>query len=87
MRECNSNWTNNLSAQLKIESPKVHEDQYAWALRLIFLIERADKMDAMKSGLSQDDYDSMPKNTILIFLPGIHEIRTMFNMLKEWVPL
>lgn len=54
---------------------------YRAALRLIIFFERWDRMNC---GSDTKTYESGPKPTVLVFLPGIFEIRQMYHRLEEW---
>lgn len=36
------------------------------------------------SGIDLETYNKQPKPTVLIFLPGIYEIRQMYQRLEDW---
>lgn len=76
------NYRNNMN--LDLGRPKIFEDQYTWALRLICLFERMDSIEWSASGKPIDEYESGPKPTVLVFLPGINEIMLMYRVLEEW---
>lgn len=64
-----------------ITEPDISEQMYRAALRLIIFFERWDRMN---SGSDIKAYESGPKPTVLVFLPGIFEIRQMYHRLEEW---
>lgn len=64
--------------------PKIHDEVYNWALRLIILFERLDRNDSKYAHVDEKVYENGPKPTVLIFLPGINEINTMYRYLEEW---
>lgn len=57
---------------------------YIWALKLIVCFERFDVEDSRTLGISNEVYKREPKPTVLIFLPGINEIREMYRTLEQW---
>lgn len=67
--------------QPRLDFPRVSEEMYKWAIRLIMLFERKDKLE---NTLPAEEYERNPKPTVLIFLPGIFEIEEMYNMLEKW---
>lgn len=54
------------------------------ALRLIVFFERIDRMHSKLEGINDETYETNPKPTVLIFLPGIYEIKQMYQRLEEW---
>lgn len=64
-----------------ITEPDISEQMYRAALRLIIFFERWDRMNC---GSDTKTYESGPKPTVLVFLPGIFEIRQMYHRLEEW---
>lgn len=57
------------------------------AERLVAYFERLDIMEARASKMSMDAYNKGPKPTVLIFLPGIYEIKQMYERLERWTQL
>lgn len=57
---------------------------YRAALRLIVFFERIDRMHSEAAGVDTDTYEKNPKPTVLVFLPGIFEIKQMYQRLEEW---
>lgn len=64
--------------------PEISEQMYRCALRLIALFERVDRIHSEIDGIDSRTYEKSPKPTILIFLPGIFEIKQMYQRLEEW---
>lgn len=60
---------------------------YRCALRLIVFFERIDKIHSESEGIDPETYEKNPKPTVLIFLPGIFEIKQMYQRLDEWAVL
>lgn len=83
-KENDPDYCSNISQQLSVAKPKVFDEQYTWALKLICLFERLDRIEWSETGQSIEKYDNSPKPTILVFLPGIHEIMVMYRLLEEW---
>lgn len=69
---------------MKINDPKINEDMYRWALKLIVSFERIDAIESRKLSIDRKKYKNSPKPTVLIFLPGIHEIEEMYKTLEKW---
>lgn len=63
--------------------PSVYDDQYTWTLRLIYLFEGMDITEWEASGKPIEEYNFGPKPTVVVFLPGINEIMSMYK-LEEW---
>lgn len=53
-------------------------------MKLCVLFERMDRIENDLSDAPNPNYDTGPKPTILIFLPGINEINSMHRHLEEW---
>lgn len=70
-----------------IKSPDISEQMYRCALRLIVYFERIDRMHSEARGVDSETYERQPKPTVLVFLPGIYEIKQMYQRLEEWVVL
>lgn len=70
--------------KFSLNNPKIHEEEYDWVLRVIMLLERVDRRINETSRTPDPDYDSKPKPSILIFLPGINEINHMHRVLQNW---
>lgn len=68
----------------KINLPEITEQQYDWAVKLIIFLERMDRKHSAADGIDVKTYESQPKPTILVFLPGIFEIKQMYQRLEEW---
>lgn len=66
------------SVDIDIGNPCIETSMYAGVRRLIVILERIDRMDqqAMVKACHS-------RPTILIFLPGILEIETLYNHLEE----
>lgn len=62
-------------------APKVHDEIYLWALRLIAMFEAIDRKENEIAEHPNPNYESSPKPTVLVFLPGINEIHTMHQYL------
>lgn len=77
-------YCSNISQLLALNQPRVFDEQYQWALKLICLFERLDCREWLLSGKSIEEYQAGPKPTVLVFLPGIHEIMVMYRLLEEW---
>lgn len=60
---------------------------YQMALKLIVYFEKADRKHAEAAGVSMEAYEKKPKPTVLVFLPGIFEIKQMHQRLDEWANL
>lgn len=85
LKNGNPDYSSNIPQLFNIAQPRVLDEQYTWALRLIVMFERMDRMEWMaKDGRSPEEYQNMPKPTVLVFLPGIHEIMVMYRLLEEW---
>lgn len=69
---------------LNLKNPRVFDEQYSWAVRIICMVERMDELDRIKAGIDREIYRQGPKPTVLVFLPGIHEIMVMYRLLEEW---
>ncbi|XP_020818501.1 probable ATP-dependent RNA helicase spindle-E [Drosophila serrata] len=65
--------------------PRIHEDGYKAAVKIILVIDNMERQAEKHSGISYTE--AMRNGAVLIFLPGIHEIDCMAdcisNMLKE----
>lgn len=83
-KENDPDYCSNISQQLNLAQPKVFDEQYSWALKLICFFERLDRIEWTKTGQCIEKYDNSPKPTVLVFLPGIHEIMVMYRLLEEW---
>lgn len=70
--------------QFDINTPMIHDDIYTWALKLVVFFERMDRKASELAGVDPANYEQGPKPTVLIFLPGIIEIKTMYSRLEEW---
>lgn len=70
-----------------IKMPEITEQMYRCALRLIVFFERIDRMHSKENGIDEETYERQTKPTVLIFLPGIFEIKQMYQRLEEWVLL
>lgn len=57
---------------------------YRCALRLIVFFERIDRLHSKARGVDDETYEKNPKPTVLIFLPGIFEIKQMYQHLEDW---
>ena len=68
----------------RMNMPEISEQMYRCALRLIALFERVDRIHSEVDGIDSQTYERSPKPTILIFLPGIFEIKQMYQRLEEW---
>lgn len=64
--------------------PEISEQMYQCALRLIVFFERIDRMHSEAEGIDADTYEKNPKPTVLVFLPGIFEIKQMYHRLEDW---
>lgn len=67
-----------------MNAPNISEQMYRCALRLIVFFERIDRMHSAEEGIDDETYEKKPKPTVLIFLPGIFEIKQMYSRLEEW---
>ncbi|XP_031628409.1 probable ATP-dependent RNA helicase spindle-E [Contarinia nasturtii] len=68
----------------RINSPEISEQMYKCALRLIVFFERIDRLHSEAEGVDAETYEKNPKPTVLIFLPGIFEIKQMYQYLEDW---
>lgn len=67
-----------------MDLPEISEQMYRCALKLIVFFERIDRMHAKADGIDDNTYEKSPKPTVLVFLPGIFEIKQMYHRLDEW---
>lgn len=70
-----------------INIPEISEQMYKHALKLIAYFESLDRLESRKRGVPEYEFDEKPKPTVLVFLPGIFEIKQMYTRLEEWVQL
>lgn len=70
-----------------IKEPQIHDKVYQFALKLIIYFESLDRRESRAAGISDEKFDTSPKPTVLVFLPGIFEIKQMYNKLERWVLL
>lgn len=57
------------------------------AERLIVYFDHIDRTQARKQGISKEEYKNSAKPTVLVFLPGIYEIKQMYDRLDRWAHL
>lgn len=57
---------------------------YRMALKLIVFFEKADREHSIANGVDLKTYEKRPKPSVLVFLPGIYEIKQMHHRLEEW---
>lgn len=57
------------------------------ALKLIVFFEKVDRKHCIAAGKDIETYEKSPKPTVLVFLPGIFEIKQMYQRLDEWCQL
>lgn len=71
----------NQSTDVNYDEPGILDEQYTIALKLVLVCDKIDNDE-------QNDYEvtqTFPyKPSILIFLPGIHEIQQMYKKLEAW---
>lgn len=60
---------------------------YQHAVNLIIYFERLDRAESKAEGVEDHEYDKKPRPTILVFLPGIYEIKQMYKRLENWTQL
>lgn len=60
---------------------------YQMALKLIVFFEKVDRKHSIANGVDVETYETNPKPSVLVFLPGIHEIKQMHQRLEEWCSL
>lgn len=65
-------------------TPEITEQMWRCAERLIVFFERLDREEYILNGGLTGDYEKNPKPTVLVFLPGIFEIKQMHNRLEKW---
>lgn len=69
--------------QFESEGPQVHRDAMELAVKLIMQFDEIDHKDFLaKHGRHPTDADHY-KHAVLVFLPGIHEIEAMHDLLQE----
>lgn len=83
-KESDPHYRSEMAPLLDVNQPKLFDEQYTWAMRLICLLERMDRIEFTNKGGSLEEYKCRPKSTVLVFLPGIHEIMVMYRYLEEW---
>lgn len=57
------------------------------AERLVVFFDYIDRREALASGTSATTYENNPKPTVLIFLPGMYEIKQMYERLERYTIL
>lgn len=57
------------------------------ALKLIVFFERIDRKHAIAENIDIETYEKRPKPSVLVFLPGIYEIKQMYQRLEDWIHL
>lgn len=62
------------------KEPMITEQMYRFAVRLIIYFDTLDRV-------SKEDNDGKSKPAVLVFLPGIYEIKQMYARLETWVQL
>lgn len=72
---------------LRMDTPEISEQMYDMAVKLIVFFEKADRKHSIAAGVDIKTYEKNPKPTILVFLPGIYEIKQMHQRLDEWCHL
>lgn len=73
--------------QVRMDTPEISEQMYQMALKLIVFFEKSDRKHSIAAGVDVETYENSPKPTILVFLPGIYEIKQMHERLEEWCHL
>lgn len=67
---------------MNIDEPGISAAMYRAVQSLIFVTERIDSQDSFENNVNKPD---LFRPTILIFLPGIYEIETLYKILENHV--
>lgn len=67
-----------------MDTADISEQMYQMALKLIVFFEKVDEKHSISGGIDIETYKNSPKPSVLIFLPGIYEIKQMHQRLDEW---
>lgn len=68
----------------RLDTPDISDQMYQMALKLIVFFEKVDRKHSIDSGIDIETYEKSPKPSVLVFLPGIYEIKQMHQRLDEW---
>lgn len=67
-----------------MDTAEISEQMYQMALKLIVFFEKVDRKHSLEAGDDIETYEKRPKPSVLVFLPGIYEIKQMHQRLDEW---
>ena len=67
-----------------MDTAEISEQMYQMAVKLIVFFEKADRKHSLAEGIDIKTYEASPKPSILVFLPGIYEIKQLHQRLDDW---